>query len=312
MSFAVDFALRLMKTAPRLPEDQRARHSTWLLSEAVADGAFRGRSDLADLYYTAFGVRCALVLGCLDVPFLEKMRPFLQQQTHQKLTVVDLASFLNIAFLADLFGGVAIDDRSPQERQNWALQILNLYRRPDGGWAKSSKSSQSSTYHTFLALGCLELLDVPAPEPQRILAMLLQRQASDGGFVDLPFLRESGTNPTAAALAVLSDLNVLDDSISQKASSFLRSMQRTDGGFAAAAQAPCSDLLSTVTAIVSLDLLNSLDAPTAKAAKQYVTGLEHSDGGYRSVILDDQRDVEYTFYGLAATAWLAEAPPQAP
>jgi len=83
-------------------------------------------------------------------------------------------------------------------------------------------------------------------------------------------------------------------------------MQRRDGGFAAAARAPCSDLLSTFTAVVSLDLLDALEESTAEAALRYVFELEHPEGGFRGVTLDDQRDAEYTFYGLAATAWLGE------
>ncbi|GAB4142499.1 prenyltransferase/squalene oxidase repeat-containing protein [Thermopirellula anaerolimosa] len=308
MSFAVEFAVRLMASAPRIPQDRKTVHAEWLLAQRAPGGGFRGRSDLPDLYYTAFGVRCALLLDCLDAALLSEMVPFLRRQSHNPLAAADLASYLTIAFTAELFAGVCIDDRSPEERKAWVAGLLMPYQRADGGWAKSPNSALSSTYHTFLALGCCELADITIPDPHRVTAMVRQRWAADGGFVDLPFLRESGTNPTAAALAVLHDLDALDELTSRDACGFLRRMQRSDGGFAASARAPCSDLLSTFTAIVSLDLLDSLDGPTADAAKRYVDGLEHPQGGFRGIQLDDQRDVEYTFYGLAATAMLANRP----
>ncbi|NMC19958.1 MAG: terpene cyclase/mutase family protein [Thermogutta sp.] len=304
MSFAVEFAVRLMAAAPRIPQERKAKHAEWLLAQRAAGGGFRGRSDLPDLYYTAFGVRCALLLDCLDAAFLAEMLPFLRRESRGPLATADLASYLTIAFTAEFFAGVSIDDRSPEERAEWAASLLMPYRRPDGGWAKSPNSALSSTYHTFLALECLELADIAVPEPRQIAAMIRGRQASDGGFVDLPFLREGGTNPTAAALAVLYDLDALSDRTRQEACGFLHSMQRGDGGFAASGRAPCSDLLSTFTALVSLDFLDALDGSTAAAAQRYVSGLEHLEGGFRGVTLDDQRDAEYTFYGLAATAWL--------
>lgn len=308
MSFAVNFAIRLMAATLRIPPDRKAKHAEWLLAQKAAGGGFRGRSDSPDLYYTAFGIRCALLLDCLDAEFLREALPFLRRQARSSLTTVDLASYLSIAFTAELLGGVAIDDRTPEERKAWVAALLTPYQRSDGGWAKSPNSALGSTYHTFLALQCLEIADIPIPEPRRVVAMVRQRQAADGGFVDLPFLRESGTNPTAAALAVLYDLDALDLQTSEEACRFLRNMQREDGGFAASARAPCSDLLSTFTAMVSLDLLNALDPSTAEAAMTYASRLEHPAGGFRGVTLDDQRDVEYTFYGLAATAWSGDAP----
>ncbi len=306
MSFAVDFAVRLMAAATRISQERKAIHSDWLLAQQAEGGGFRGRSDLPDLYYTAFGVRCALLLDCLDAGLLTEMLPYLRRQAGCSLATADLASYLTIAFTAEFFAGVSIDDRTPEERKEWVAALLMPYRRSDGGWAKSPNSGLSSTYHTFLALGCLELADLAVPEPQRVADMIRRRQASDGGFVDLPVLRESGTNTTAAALAVLYDLDALSDQTRQRACGFLRTMQRGDGGFAAGARAPCSDLLSTFTAVVILDLLDALEASTAEAALRYASELEHPAGGFRGVTLDDQRDVEYTFYGLAATAWLSD------
>lgn len=308
MSFAVDFAVRLMAAAPRIPPDRKAKHAEWLLAQKAAGGGFRGRGDSPDLYYTAFGIRCALLLDCLDAEFLREMLPFLRRQARSSLTTVDLASYLSIMFTAEFLAGVSVDDRPLEERKAWVADLLTPYQRPDGGWAKSPDSALGSTYHTFLALQCLEIADIPVPDSRGVVAMVRQRQAADGGFVDLPFLRESGTNPTAAALAVLYDLDALDPQTSEEACRFLRNMQREDGGYAASARAPCSDLLSTFTAMVSLDLLNALDPSTAEAAMTYASRLEHPAGGFRGVTLDDQRDVEYTFYGLAATAWSGDAP----
>jgi geranylgeranyl transferase type-2 subunit beta len=86
-------------------------------------------------------------------------------------------------------------------------------------------------------------------------------------------------------------------------------MQIAEGGFRAHARIPSADLLSTFTGLVALSDLGALEQVDLAAAREYVEALELLDGGYLAGAFDDQADVEYTFYGLAAAGLLAAGGP---
>ncbi|HUV38803.1 MAG TPA: prenyltransferase/squalene oxidase repeat-containing protein, partial [Planctomycetota bacterium] len=116
-----------------------------------------------------------------------------------------------------------------------------------------------------------------------------------------------GTNPTAAALGILSTLDALDATTARRARTFLVSMQRADGGFAATPGAPVSDLMSSFTALAALGDTGSLEDVRLGDLGRYVKGLALEPGGFRGSPADEATDVEYTYYGLGVLALLAEA-----
>src|SRR5690606_10850231 len=134
----------------------------------------------------------------------------------------------------------------PQWRDHVAAALARL-RRDDGGYAKGFEGHHSSTYHTFLVVLCLQLLERPIPEPERIVQFLQQRQTDEGGFLEISVGKRAGANPTAAAIATLWILDALDQVYAADTVEFLLELQTPEGGFQANTRIPFPDLLSTFT-----------------------------------------------------------------
>jgi geranylgeranyl transferase type-2 subunit beta len=182
--------------------------------------------------------------------------------------------------------------------------------RAGGGFAKNVESPHDSTYMTFLVAVCRELVGSPAGSPGSVIAWTKARQRSDGGFVEMAPLDAGGTNPTAAAVALLQMFGGLDAPCRIALIDFLSRMQNIEGGFRAHAKIPAADLLSTFTGLTALADIEGLDVARLEALRRYVLSLEDRGGGFRAGALDDEVDVEYTFYGLAALSLLATFAPE--
>jgi len=137
-----------------------------------------------------------------------------------------------------------------------------------------------------------------------LLEVMRARQREDGGFVELAQVRDSGTNPTAAAVGLLRLLDGMDEPIRQRAARFLARMQNTEGGLRANTRIPVADLLSTFSGLVALADLDALEMIDRPAARRYAMILERPSGGFRSGAWDQAADVEYSFYGLGVLALL--------
>ena len=294
--------MRLAAGAARLPEALRTRHAAYLARQQRPDGGFAGRRGASDLYYTGFGLRGLALLGVLENPQAEAAAGYLRSQLGHGLTPIDFLSLVYSAVILDALAGLDVFAAAGLDRGAEVVRRVAPYHRPDGGYAKSERSGQTSTYHTFLTAACLDLLGLPLAQPERIVGFLRDRRREDGGFVELPVMTHSGTNPTAAAIGLLKMLGSAGDLLGQDAATFLARMQSADGGLRAHDRIPLSDLLSTFTGLVALadlDRLGTIDLP---AAVGWVEGLQQPDGGFRGGAWDDTTDVEYTLYGLAALA----------
>jgi len=302
MSYLADLTLRLAAGASRLPEPLCTRHAAYLARQQQPDGGFAGRRGASDLYYTGFGLRGLALLGALDSPQAEAAARYLRPQLGRGLAPIDFLSLVFSAVVLDALAGLDVFAAAGLDRAAEVARLVAPYHRPDGGYAKSERSGQTSTYHTFLTVACLDLLRLPLVEPHCTVKLLRDRRRPDGGFVELPVMTHSGTNPTAAAIGLLKMLGSLDDSLCQDAASFLAHMQTTDGGLRAHDRIGLPDLLSTFTGLVALADLDRLSTVNLPAAVRWVEALQQPGGGFRGARWDDTTDVEYTFYGLAALA----------
>ena len=120
-------------------------------------------------------------------------------------------------------------------------------------------------------------------------------------------MKRSGTNPTAAAVGLLKIFGRLDDAVRSGTVEFLLDMQSEDeGGLRANPRIPIADLLSTFTGLLTLADLGALARADLAAARRFVESLQLPGGGFHGASWDAGDDVEYTFYGLGATALLAD------
>jgi geranylgeranyl transferase type-2 subunit beta len=182
---------------------------------------------------------------------------------------------------------------------------LEQLRRADGGYAKTAEGQASSMYHSFLVVLCQQLIGQPTPAAPQLTEFVRSRRREDGGFVEMNPMKRSGTNPTAAAIGLLKIFAGLDDATRDGTIAFLAQMQTDEGGLRANTRIPIADLLSTFTGLLTLSDLGQPGEVDLAAARRYVDSLQLPEGGFHGAAWDPGHDVEYTFYGLGATALVA-------
>jgi len=304
MRTSLDLFFHFVTRSAQLPEELRQRHRNWLVRQQRLDGGFAGRSGNSNLYYTGFGARlCAILWAEGKDPWMSMMR-YLVSQLQTINSLVDLASAATVYALLRILVNESLSQQLLGPLRQRGERLLTLLNRADGGYAKSEHSGFGSTYATFLALNAMNILEIPFPDAERIVAFVRSRQRHDGGFADVPQAHHAATNPTAAAVSILADVNGLDRIDACKVIQYLHGMQRPDGGFAAGPFAPVSDLLSTCAALSALWILDTSNVSRLDVTRieAFVKDLENPEGGFKGCSRDDQPDVEYTFYGLATLA----------
>lgn len=262
----------------------------------LPDGGFPGRRGPADLYYTDFALRI-LALFAPDSSATSAAGAYL---THAAYQPDDLVAWFNLLHAQRLLRkcnvAVPLDTHAIVAR-------LGAFQQPDGGFTRYHGQAVGA-YATFLAALCYEMLDIALPDPAGALRTLNTLQCPDGGYGDLPGAMTGQTNATAAATAVLVMRDALDEPTAQTVTRFLLRMQAADGGFLAHREAPCSDLLSTFTACMTLSAFDALAQVDLSALARFIRQVAMHDGGFRAGILDEEADIEYTYYGIGTLALL--------
>ena len=303
--YLFQLADRVTRGLKKLDIARLERHRTFLFSQQMPDGGFRGREGDSDLYYTGFAVRGLAVTGGLDASAAEQISGYLAVHDPLKLGVIDLLSWMYSALVVQAAGGPDLLADAPEDFADRICERLESTRVADGGYAKSTEGSAGSTYHSFLTALIYELIGLPVPRPNRLIQFLYDRQRDDGGFVEIAPMKRSGTNPTAAAVALLNSLGGMEDDIAEDVLGFLTDVVSTEGGFQANTRIPFADGLSTFTGLLTGQDLGRRDViKPAQVLHWLQTQIELPDGGFRGAAWDQQADAEYTFYGLGVLGLL--------
>lgn len=292
-------AIRLNSGLADIDARRREKHRAFILSQQQADGGFSGREGDSDLYYTGFAVRALSMLGGLTPDESDSVGRFAKLHPLDRLNTIDLLSWIYTALVVQASGG---EDLLADADANWAEQIvqrLERIRTGDGGYAKTSEGAAGSTYHSFLVALIYELVGQSLPRPNALVQFLYDRQRDDGGFVEIAPMKRSGTNPTAAAVALLNMYGGMDDEFREDVRDFLLEVYSPEGGFQANSRIPFADGLSTFTGLLTAQDLGFDRMIDGDKMERFVTDwLEFPTGGFRGASWDEQADVEYTFYGL--------------
>jgi geranylgeranyl transferase type-2 subunit beta len=304
-SFLLRLTRRLAKGLRRLDPERAARHTNFILRFQQADGGFAGREGGSDLYYTSFAVRTLALLNALDHSRCQNIAAYLKSAAaRQEYSLIDLVSWLYSVNTVHLIGNLAPFAGDKESFADEVATSLEVFHRPDGGYARTHEGGASSTYHTFLTALCYEMLGRTVPDASGIERFLLSRQRDDGGFVEIGQMRRSGTNPTAAAAVLLKRFGALNNQTTGRIETFLIKAKGEEGGFRANTQIPFCDLLSTFTGLLTAHELRLIKLIDSESCLRFVNQLEGGEGGFRGAVWDGQADPEYTFYGLGALALL--------
>ncbi len=296
---------RLANGLQKMDAERRQRHRDFILSQQKPDGGFSGREGDSDLYYTGFAIRGLAILGGLTSDDCEKIGPFIKSHLHQKLSIIDVVSWLYSALVVQAFGG---EDVFADTDDDWGDQIcvtLEAVRTADGGYAKTTEGAAGSTYHSFLVALTYELLGRELPNRNALIQFIYDRQRDDGGFVEIQPMKCSGTNPTAAAVGLLTMFDAMDDELDEDVLEFLLQVRSSEGGFQANTRIPFADGLSTFTGLLTAQDRGFTDILSPEKVEDFITDwLEFPTGGFRGASWDEQADVEYSFYGLGTLGLL--------
>ncbi len=304
-AYLQQLTLRLAEGVSKLPADACQQHISYLNAAQRDDGGFGGRFGDSDLYYTSFALRALAILDALDDTTVQKSTEFLRSNMHSHQSIVDFFSLIYSSALLYALCGVEVFEAAETDWDQNVAQFLNSLRRDDGGFAKAPEGHAGSTYHTFLVLLVMQLIDQPIHQPEKVVSFLISQRADDGGFREIRAAKRAGTNPTAAAIASLKILDDLDETIADETIDFLLDMQTDEGGLRANTRIPIADSLSTFTGMLTLDDLGEMHELELDLLRDFVNSLQLGEGGFRAAAWDDADDVEYTFYGLGCLALLA-------
>ena len=280
--YLFQLADRVSRGLNRLDKDRLERHRSFLRSQQMPDGGFRGREGDSDLYYTGFAVRALAVSGGLTESDCDRLETFLSGTSPLDLGVIDLLSWLYSALVVQAAGGADLLQEASTDFPQQIAAKLEQTRLADGGYAKSTEGSAGSTYHSFMVALTYELIGQKLPRPNRLIQFLYDRQRDDGGFVEIAPMRRSGTNPTAAAVALLNSLGGMDDDIIDDVQGFLTDVVSTEGGFQANTRIPFADGLSTFTGLLTCQDVGRPDLlPPNRIVAWLENQIELPDGGFR-------------------------------
>ncbi len=297
--YLIQLADRVAKGLTKISAERTERHRRFLLSQQTDSGGFKGREGDADLYYTGFAARALAVSGGLDPVCCRRLASYLITIDPLKLGVIDLLSWLYSALVVQTSCGIDLLAGLPTDFVPQVIALIEANRTSDGGYAKSNEGALGSTYQSFLVALTYELLGQKMPRRNAMVQFLFDRQRDDGGFVEIAPMKRSGTNPTAAAVALLRQLNAIEPDIADDVMGFLTDVVSTEGGFQANTRIPFADGLSTFTGLLTAHDLGRRDLISPDKILDWVTtSLELPEGGFRGASWDQQADVEYSFYGL--------------
>jgi geranylgeranyl transferase type-2 subunit beta len=304
-TYLAELTLRLATGIARLPEEFRQRQSRYLLASQRENGGFAGREGGSDLYYTGFALRSLAILGDLYGEPAERAARFLQSRMNGQESIVDFLSLIYGGMLIQSAAGIDIFESADANWRDAVAASMESLRRADGGYAKGPEGNASSTYHTFLVLLCLELIERQSSDPAGIVSFIMSQRADEGGFREIRASKRAGTNPTAAAIGALRILGALDENTRLDTIDFLADMQTDEGGLRANTRIPIADLLSTFTGLLTLQDLGGTREIDVAAVERFVQSLALGDGGFHGAVWDPAHDVEYSFYGLGCLGLLA-------
>lgn len=286
--------LQVARLAPRLLGESVELVERYLREARAPDGGYPDREGQSDLYYTVFGLECRLALQEEDPR--ENLDDFLRK--HGDGEGLDL---VHLSCLARCHGVLPGSSVEPDLRRR-LMERLESFRTPDGGFHGELGQERGTVYGCFMALGMCQDLAEPFRWRDEVLAFLKTMETPDGGYANEPSMSRGNTPATAAAVSLLHGLEAEQR---EGVGDWLRGLYYPEGGFFALEGAPMPDLLSTAVALHALSTLRVSVADFQESCLDYIDTLWTSRGSFHGNWVDEDLDVEYTYYGLLALGHLA-------
>lgn len=260
----------LLKSTDLLEPEMLCEMQSFIRIKQTTEGSFMDRAGKGDLYYSLFGCFVGEALNVTDVKL--PLKTYVRK-TVMESTLTGIHLYCGAILYSKLWG---LDDVSEKLRN----QVMAALQK---------ENNRQSEYTSFLGILALYYME-DFPGIRRIINQ----------YKSFPVSRELPCSVTAA-ITILFEIAGKPDSLAEEK---LKSFYRGNGGFAAVKQAPAEDLLSTAVALYALHFTNADVRKIKPDCLSFVDDL-YLNGGFRSMQVDFETDVEYTFYGLLALGTLA-------
>ncbi|MFC1746128.1 prenyltransferase/squalene oxidase repeat-containing protein [Candidatus Riflebacteria bacterium] len=278
--------------------ETKARNSImqYLGVQYSAKGGFLNRGDEVDLYYTQFGLSCALVLN-MELP-LDNIKAYLHNFAPENLNLVDLS------ILVRCFSLLAIFKNGRLQPDNIAAytDALAKFRTTNGSYSYDGGGA-GFPYPIFLALNLLQDLNLPIPGKEEILNSLDSYRSADGKFFNPE--SDSGGMLLSTIAAILT-IRQLTGVVDKTALAWVAEHYARNGGFKSLPESELPDLLSTAIALFSLSVCGYDMQQFKSSSQQFIIDHWLDSGEFTATLLDDRGDCEYTYYGLLALGALRD------
>jgi len=283
--------LQIARLASGMLNESAELVKAFILSHQNADGGFRNRDGISDLYYTVFAIDGLSALQA-ELP-LPSLQHYLG--TFGKGLELD---FVHCCCLARARAAIRHDINDAGQ----LLVKLEDYRTPDGGYNQKPGAVNSTAYGCLLAYGAYADYGLDVPGKEQFTDCLNSLQAADGGWGNEPGMAQGTVSASAAAIVVSRSLQL---PIPFTAASWLIGCAHPDGGFKAFPDAPMPDLLSTAVSLHALEVLQADYSQLREPCLDFVDSLWVNNGGFHGHWADDDLDLEYTYYALLALGHLS-------
>ncbi|MGV3774716.1 MAG: prenyltransferase/squalene oxidase repeat-containing protein [Verrucomicrobiales bacterium] len=286
--------LQVARLAPKVLGDATELVQNFVRSQYLGPEGFRDRNGKPDLYYTVFGIDC---LAALQAP-----APDLSAIASIKVEAIQRLDFVHLCCLARCSETAWGLDCKFQESGELIAGLIERFRTADGGYAPLGGGKFGTAYGAFLALGAYQDLRLSLPRPLELVRSLKFLETPDGAWANERDIPLGSTNATAAAVALLRNLQM---PVNQSVGDWLLQRFSPQGGFKAAAQTPIPDLLSTATALHALSGLERDLSPIKEPTLDFIDTLWTNKGSFYGNWTEEILDCEYTFYALLALGHLS-------
>lgn len=283
--------LQIARLAPGMLNESAELVEAFILNHQNADGGFRNREGISDLYYTVFAIDGLSALQS-ELPQSSLGRYLATFGNGLEL------DFVHRCCLARACAALRHDITDIGE----LLLKLEQFRTPDGGYNQKPGANNSTAYGCLLAYGAYADHGLDVPEKEQFADCLNSLQTPDGGWSNEPGMAQGTASASAAAIVVSRCLQL---PIPLTAAAWLIECAHPDGGFRAFPQAPIPDLLSTAVSLHALEALQADYSHLKETCLDFVDSLWVNDGGFHGHWADDDLDLEYTYYGLLALGHLS-------
>jgi hypothetical protein len=268
--------------------------SAFVRSRMLPTGAFRGRGEAGDIYYTVFGMDCMLALGAT----LDPAQLIAYLSSFGGGSRLDL---MHLGCLARCWSRMGLEGLPVHDAER-ILAGVESYRSKDGGYHIEPGAEHGSIYGCFMAYAAYQDMGVEVPDVNGIADSIDALRMADGLYASERALQKATTNAAVGALLMLERLG---RPVSGHVAEWLMDQCHAKGGFVAAPGVPIPDLVSTATALFALRK-SGVDLTSVQARCVTFLGSVWDDtGGFAGNWMDEIADCEYTFYALLSLGCLA-------